>query len=1036
MSESSIASDHVAVASESWATYDRWNDAVAREFFAGRYGGRPVYLDLEAESLRRIATELEIPASAAEAQLIEAVRPTLRLRERGSLFGRHCEHLAEWIAESGREPPPVIAVLAFLSLVAERMRSDGDLQATNYYGRFAQTLNEDPQDRSLRQKVMRGFGDESHLLWSALNDWLEADPETRGYPTAFAFDYRVHVGRPMSQALVRERDRLALREMFNELRLTPRQEMARTDMKRLLGDWLPGSAISGHLKAMCGTDEVLQRVADVACIELRSWDGGVPETAGSSQRGQLAIVGTLQRLPRPRLRLGVSVRLAGDAKQSLSLGSESSDGAAAALADLEGRLDVAPADEEGWREIRDGTRVRIPDLLVSRVSLEADGVVIRRAPRRLVLLERDEGRLRNVEVERARLGVDYLMLATESLVPLLEPVLKECARDGYRKHEEGALAGVPTGWIAFSGVELIAITTAKHVDMASLVPVAWTQLSFGQGLALPGRQTWHSALAPEVRTFSAAPGEVHVQLLPEATRRRNGATMHATAGREIDLGSFTGAGAIALDERALEDGDYRVALLEGAGGKKTLTSSALRLRSADWAGPTPGEELALAHDPGAGALFALSASGETGVRGALVPLDLDRGAGATSAPSASLGEPMSEAGDADSAEADVEESPADRGSEGVVSLPNCMETGAHHFDLDLETRSRPAAWGESGGVCIHCGLEKFWPARLRGRRRSKAMPADRLMDAAVSRPDVPPRPPDPTLDLDVVLDALSFAGAGQWETLARIVGQLDDAPWASLQVARQLSALGHIDISRSVRDLRPDRWSIAPPAIVATEDDVFLSGWRSQALVDALARAAEARGAAVERAPQDRAPTRVASADLSGDEVDAVATELSEEIGRVVVSVRDPAKRLARALPPLNEFRQALPAISWPPDQRLERFDVTTGGWLVTSGPMMPGGYRTRRMPRRFWHYDGNDWRPADSRVVKWLSAFGQRALLAWDPGTRALACHLGCEPPGLFERAAVLCTGRPARAAGGEIVYEQVDESVAAALATRLGRE
>jgi hypothetical protein len=30
-----------------WAKYDRWNRVLADEFFTGRFGGRPVYLDLE-----------------------------------------------------------------------------------------------------------------------------------------------------------------------------------------------------------------------------------------------------------------------------------------------------------------------------------------------------------------------------------------------------------------------------------------------------------------------------------------------------------------------------------------------------------------------------------------------------------------------------------------------------------------------------------------------------------------------------------------------------------------------------------------------------------------------------------------------------------------------------------------------------------------------------------------------------------------------------------------------------------------------------
>ena len=90
-------------------------------------------------------------------------------------------------------------------------------------------------------------------------------------PTAYAFDYRVHVGVPVSQALVRESDRLALQDLFAAYRLRPRQSISRSDMVRLLEDWLPGSGASAGLKRLFQQRDALERVADVACT---SWPPG------------------------------------------------------------------------------------------------------------------------------------------------------------------------------------------------------------------------------------------------------------------------------------------------------------------------------------------------------------------------------------------------------------------------------------------------------------------------------------------------------------------------------------------------------------------------------------------------------------------------------------------------------------------------------------------------------------------------------------------------------------------------------------------
>jgi hypothetical protein len=83
-------------------------------------------------------------------------------------------------------------------------------------------------------------------------------------------------------------------------------------------------------------------------------------------------------------------------------------------------------------------------------------------------------------------------------------------------------------------------------------------------------------------------------------------------------------------------------------------------------------------------------------------------------------------------------------------------------------------------------------------------------------------------------------------------------------------------------------------------------------------------------------------------------------------------------------------------------------------------------------HSDGVDLRICDVRVAKWLSA--DRALVAYDRSERLLYCHVGSEPPGLFERALVLCSGRlPERREGHLAAYVDVPEHVAMNVIARL---
>jgi hypothetical protein len=273
-------------------------------------------------------------------------------------------------------PPPIAAVLAMQSLVAEGMRSDEDLRASNYYGRFLRALGQDPSDPAMRCKVIRGFGADSGELWGALNRWITEDRETRGIPTAYSFDYRVHVGLPMSQALVRASDRNAIRALFSDLGLRPGQAIAVEDMVRLLAAWLPDSRVSRGLKILCANEDAVRRVAEVACIELQAWSGAVEDASAS--RRTIALTATLRRLPRRSLRIGVSIHAPQEADR-LYLEPDSSEAASAALAASGGQAALGQPDEEGWRPVL--SEVSTPDLLFARLRLGNGALHAARDPR-------------------------------------------------------------------------------------------------------------------------------------------------------------------------------------------------------------------------------------------------------------------------------------------------------------------------------------------------------------------------------------------------------------------------------------------------------------------------------------------------------------------------------------------------------------------------------------------------------------------------------------------------------------------------------
>lgn len=973
-----------------WATYDRWSNAIADEFFSGRFAGRPVYLDLEEDVLARVAEAAEFTGDPTDG-FVAAVAPTISLFERRSLFGAHAVRLRRWRTDPHTiTAPPVVGVLAFMSLVAEHMRGDAQLRPHNYYGRFIETLGGNATDPNLRAKVVRGFAQHSSEMWNALNRWLEAEPETRGVPTAYSFDHRVYVGRALSQALVRDGDRRALHLLFAEIGLRPGQVVAVEDMLRILEAWLPDSPVSQTLRRLARDPEVLARVAEVACVELQSWAGDVEQTATGGTR--LALTATVRRLPRRVLSLGAAVVLP-PGVEALAAGPACDEAGRAAIAAVGGTLRLLPADSAGWRAVAE---VGIADLLLSRFEAVAEDVAVRRQTRPVVVFGRDELSAVFREVERVRLGGEHLLLVIEAVRPRLERELGLVARDGWCVHE--ALAGLPQGWLLYEGVEIVAITETMAPDLGVLVPVAWTELSLEAGLKLPGRATWHALAAPEMRASSPAGRPIDVLLFreidpgiaPPGQDEAAGEELEA-AGEELDpaesqptsiveaeaseqlegtLATLEGAIVLPLASEELDAGDYRLVLADARAGR-VLSATPMRLRSADL--PFDREPCDLrARGPEDGALWPLSAS-LPGDGEALEPEDVEQ-----------------TTNDAPPAE--------DEPPRASVPVPACYVSGAHHFVLDPAGRERPSYGATTGGSCKYCGLEKRFPARPQGRGHRGRAPMSKL-ERATARPKLPPRLQSESIDGELLLDALSCLRRGSAAEIVRMLDRADSPALLASESLRMLSALGHIDVSLDA-ELRPARWAVAPTTIVVSADGAHLAGMRSQLTLQHLGRITQ-----IAWEEQGVAPPRIALPGVQSDMADALAAELENRISRTVCVRRSPSEQLVDRLPSLADLRASLPRlVHRPVSAELEK--AIGHRWVRADTSATDGAYRTTRMPRVTWHQIGGDARRVDARLAKWLTARPDD-LMAADTDRARLVCNLGAEPPWLYERALVASSGR-----------------------------
>jgi hypothetical protein len=108
-------------------------------------------------------------------------------------------------------------------------------------------------------------------------------------------------------------------------------------------------------------------------------------------------------------------------------------------------------------------------------------------------------------------------------------------------------------------------------------------------------------------------------------------------------------------------------------------------------------------------------------------------------------------------------------------------------------------------------------------------------------------------------------------------------------------------------------------------------------------------------------------------------------------------------------------------------------------GVSEPGAYRVNLRGIVYFYVGHADLlsgvgRSGDARMVKHLAARDVASpLVSYSEIDRALLVPLGCELPGLLERAAVLCSGRAPQRRSGQRRYNNIRRDVAESIWVRL---
>lgn len=995
---------------EHWDRFMGWNVAIAGICFPEVEYPEPVYLDLDDDVQHAICSALDVAPDRFGESLGETVRAVLDVgRGIERVFRSLDEELAVWQkARRTTDPPPILPLLAVLSLAAHQMAASEGLRETNYYSRLMELLG----TADARDEVAQAYRDRAEVLWGSLNRWLTSLGGGRGTPTASQVGPHRYVGIPLSQALIRRAERQRMLRFFTDMGLPARAQIPDPELERLFSFWIGRAPCpSPGLARLWARDSQRARVREALKASLESWDGRAESTTTAGDaRGRIRLTLSYDTFPRRRLSLG-----------ALAFFDRAGTPRSARIMSAVGlpSVDLVPAIP-GALAVGEG--IDSGHLLESVLALDDDltGQRAERLPSRLVIFRYDEHSAMWVETEGIVLGEELRLACRTDLFNALQRVLATAARPGWTELPSGT-AGVPDGWRVLLNVQIFAqlddSLPPRSEELHRLDPIVTTQLLFSGGLRLPRvRDAWHRDGLPEVRA-----------LVPTAPGFRLRLVDCLDEGEQLlEEWDDGGAGRCVLDLARLEldRGTYRLELILASDGAASR-SRTFTVHEADY--PMEGAEVpALVHD----------LDDPLTVLGVFRNYDVDTyhwHEGGETAPS-DLGlfvdqtpptDPWWSAG----------YRPAAAPKTGLALQPldpqSCLFTGAHHWridpaEVDSQGRLLRAA---SQGRCIKCGLEKtysnsYWRNRSKYLRQGIVQaPAARVSRPTRQIPSVRPHQSD--LPWDTFMDALAVLGGGPWSQFLTLARQADGSGPTVFHVAHTLEALGYLEIDRDLHTLAPNAWNVTQPALVdGAQGPMCVGSWtpRTRRTV------AERMRASLRRQHHEG--------------LDTWYMANAQEPAPADIAVAGPSwEPLAERLPLISDVIAELPRRPMMYTGNFQWFHVPSASWVPAESLSQTGAYRVRSFSTLDLfrgEEDAANGTVAISQVRfgKHAAAFvnGRKPLLAFDPATRRMTVPLGADLPGLYNRAVVLASGRLPHKERRLLVYEDVPGDLVSHLHYLLG--
>jgi len=290
--------------------YSEWNNLIARKFFNEDMAGREVLLYVNEAIINELGSEADVDIE----NFILCIKngPT-GIRE-PEVCSKAWRLYVSWKQSRELEYPPYIAYLAFFSLAAT---VEGDFVPWAYYPRFWKLLGETDKEGAPPDFYNMG------ILWEDLEKWSTEDKnEDFGRFVARIRGGYAHVGRPLSQTLLSDKERKYLPLIFDKADFDPTNLPSDAELRRkilLFGENKLEKRTLQLLKNPYDNIELVDALIDFVIGELVEWDGTVLAIEESSDSTPTRRTG--QSTPRTGMRICIEDpdRLSGRISATLRL---------------------------------------------------------------------------------------------------------------------------------------------------------------------------------------------------------------------------------------------------------------------------------------------------------------------------------------------------------------------------------------------------------------------------------------------------------------------------------------------------------------------------------------------------------------------------------------------------------------------------------------------------------------------------------------------------------------------------------------------